>query len=67
MIDQPTVDAAALAFVRATSTADLEQAAAEHKATTAELAKTNDPRLVLLRGVYRRKREELERWGATPT
>ncbi len=59
MIDQPAVDAAALAFVRATSAAELEQAAAQHKATTAELAKTNDPRLVLLRGVYKRRMEAL--------
>lgn len=59
MIDQSAVDDAALAFVRATSAAELERAAAEHKATTAELAKTNDPRLVLLRGVYKRRMEAL--------
>lgn len=61
MIDQPAIDAAARAFVRATSAANLEQAAAEHKATTAELAKTNDPRLDLLRGVYKRRKEALSR------
>ncbi len=61
MIDQSAVDAAALAFVRATSAADLERAAAEHKATTAAMARDTDPRLVLLRGVYRRRMEALTR------
>lgn len=59
MIAQPAVDAAAQAFVRAASAEELDAAAAEHKATTAELARDNDPRLVLLRGVYKRRMEAL--------
>lgn len=61
MIDQPAIDAAALAFVRAASTAELEQAAADHKATTEAMSQNNDPRLVLLRGVYKRRKEALTR------
>jgi len=52
--------AAVAAVASAASLAELEQAAEEHRATTDAMKTNADPRLVLLRGVYRRKREELK-------
>lgn len=56
-----TIDAAAQAFVRAASTAELDAAAAGHKATTDAMQADDDPRLTLLRGVYKRRKEALSR------